>query len=341
MRTVALTLATVLAATGVKAAPNLTDVSLAFSADKVQTRTISASDGNLYGDLLHHGPAVEGPELALRMYFRDAQGIDIYSKREPGLILPTWYGGTGQDEYKVGTTCGLGSIRFWNGTAAVPVGPVSMRTATVIRDDSSRTSRIEMLSEGVMFDSAARDLLLTLTMYSDRREGMLEARLVKGGPLPLVSGLVVQPGNSVDEGEGWVLTWGRHTGAAVGAAVIYRVADVEKVVSRDGQMLVVAHPAERFAVWLTSGWANETMGLNTLNSFRAAVRALAHTVNENTSIDDRSSRVPSLRLPRENEAVYTLNGRRMPLPRNGDAGNIMGLTPGQPTAGRRVLQKGR
>lgn len=311
MRKAAIALMTLLISVCAVPAENMTNVSLARSSNKVQIGTISDADGNLYGDLLHHGPAVEGPELALRMYFRDAQGIDIYSKREPGLVLPNWYGGTGDDEYKVGTTCGLGSIRFWDGTGDIPVGPVSMRTATVVKDNATGTSRIEMLSEGVMFDGCARDLLLTLTMYSDRREGRLEARLVEGGPLPLVSGLVVESGNTVDQGEGWVLTWGRHTGAAVGAAIVYRTADVEKVVSRNGQMLVVAHPAERFSVWLTSGWANEQMGLSTLASFRAAVQALARTVNQTTDAPRRSLREPSRGATGENPGAFTLTGRRM------------------------------
>ena len=87
-----------------------TAVSLAWQETGEQIAYVESESGDLWDELLHHGPAVENPWVAYRIYFDGKMGVDVYHKRVPGLELATtgWYlpdslkgKGYGQDEFYV------------------------------------------------------------------------------------------------------------------------------------------------------------------------------------------------------------------------------------------------
>lgn len=133
-----------------------TDASLFMKSDGVQVNELASKSGDLYTTIGHHGPALENPWFALRMYFDKSCAIDAYSKQRPQLELrkALWYpteadqkDGWGADSYKVGKTVGIGGVRLWDGGKVVLLGPVSRRIARVEKD--AKSACLEMLSEGV------------------------------------------------------------------------------------------------------------------------------------------------------------------------------------------------
>lgn len=76
-----------------------------------------------YHELHHHGVAVESELMAYRIYFDKKQTIDVYCKHTPRLELAQsyWYPndsllalGYGDDILRVGSTIGVGTVKYWN-----------------------------------------------------------------------------------------------------------------------------------------------------------------------------------------------------------------------------------
>ncbi len=79
----------------------------------------------------YEGPGWESDKVAFRFYLDWRNGIDVFAKKTPGIVLPQ-VGIDGYDNYhkmadwgmdnmKVGSALGLGSIAIWDGTKAVRV----------------------------------------------------------------------------------------------------------------------------------------------------------------------------------------------------------------------------
>ncbi|MDH6303594.1 rhamnogalacturonyl hydrolase YesR/beta-xylosidase [Parabacteroides sp. PH5-13] len=103
---------------------------------------------NIYNLLHHHGPAFESEEVAYRVYFDRKQTVDIYGKFNKGLEIeasqfyPTdeqLARGFGDDVLRVSGSCGLGTLKGWNGTKAIHIEPVKDRTETILASGPVRT----------------------------------------------------------------------------------------------------------------------------------------------------------------------------------------------------------
>lgn len=79
----------------------------------------------------YEGPGWESDKVAFRFYLDWRNGIDVFGKKTPGIVLPA-VGIDGYDNYhkmadwgmdnmKVGSALGIGSIAVWDGTKAIRV----------------------------------------------------------------------------------------------------------------------------------------------------------------------------------------------------------------------------
>lgn len=119
--------------------------------DKVHTPIRSVTlPGNVdfYNKLLHHGPAFESELVGYRIYFDHKQTIDPYGKFHKGLEIeesqfyPTdeqLARGFGDDVLMVGSSCGVGALKGWNGTQATHIEPVAFRTESILAYGPIRT----------------------------------------------------------------------------------------------------------------------------------------------------------------------------------------------------------
>jgi hypothetical protein len=247
-----------------------TDASLFLKSDGVQVAELASESGDLYKTAGHHGPAVENPWFALRMYFDKSCGIDVYSKQRPQLELrkALWYpteadqkNGWGADYYKVGKTVGIGGIRLWDGKQAVPLHPVSQRIARVGKDDTS--AWLEMLSEGVPYQKQKVDIRVRVTVYADHRMARVDASVVTGPEVQFVTGLNYHKGQDVRQGDNSIATWGLHPEdvaaelVPVGAAILF---DPDTIAARsdDGsQHLLISKSSRQLVTWITSSSARD------------------------------------------------------------------------------------
>lgn len=267
-------------------ANNKTDVSLKWKDSAEQQTQISAKTGDLYEKVAHHGPAVENEWMGIRIYFDKKCALDVYNKQRRGLELAgaSWYPtqaqqqeGWGADQYKVGPTIGLGGIRLWDDGNVVPLDPVTMRTARVIKE--AAYSQIEMLSEGVPYRGRNVDVLIRVTAYSGMREMKVEAFALCDEPVEFVTGVNYWETTTTFEGKGYVGSWGLHPEDVaafqfrIGAGLRYDPSVLAQEIKTESEILLVSRPAKYLSTWITSACEKEE-GFETGDDFESYVKQL-------------------------------------------------------------------
>lgn len=267
-------------------AQNKTDVSLFLKKNKNNYITkIESKSGNLFRKLGHHGPAIENQWLGFRIYFDKKTAIDIYSKTKPGLEIrdKKWYpskkeqqSGYGADYYKVGKSVGLGGVKLWDGEKLIPLHPVSKRSARVATEGD--TSYMEMLSEGVSYKGKKVDILVRVTVFSDKREAKVEAFSETGELVQFATGINYFKDLEIIKKNSFIATWGIHPEdvaaekVEVGAAILFNRNDFEQQLDDGKQYLLISKPTKKIETWITSANAKEPK-INTFKKFIEEVKS--------------------------------------------------------------------
>jgi len=265
-------------------AENRTDVSLKWKDGSKQESQIISETGDLYQKVAHHGPAIENEWMGIRIYFDKKCALDVYNKTRPGLELAeaSWYPteeqqkeGWGADQYKVGPTIGLGGVRLWDGEKVVPLDPVRMRTARVIK--KAGYSQIEMLSEGIPYKDRTVDVLIRITAYSGYREMKVEAFALCDEPVEFVTGINYWKTTQTFEGENCIGSWGVHPEDVaalqfnIGGGLIYNPVDIAKKTKTDAEIRLISKPTKYLSTWITSACERED-GFKTGDDFEQYVK---------------------------------------------------------------------
>ena len=259
---------------------NITDVSLFLKSDSTTyLEEVISDSGDMYEVVGHHGPAVENEFIGLRFFYNSSTAIDVYSKKKPGLELKEfiWYptieqqaGGAGMDMYKVGPTGGLGGVRLWDGEKIVILDPVSERIAKVGKGDNS--SFMEMISKGVKYKGEIVDIKVKVTVFSGKREALVEAEELNGKKVQFSTGVNYHKGNKLVQKNNFIAVWGVHpediagTPLNMGAALIYNPDDFSDKKDDGAQVFLISKPANKIKTWISSSNSGEST-LNNSSDF--------------------------------------------------------------------------
>jgi hypothetical protein len=260
---------------------NKTDISLKWKDTDGQKTEISSETGDLYNKLEHHGPAIENEWMGLRLYFDHKVAVDVYNKTRPGLELAEagWYPteeqqkeGWGADQYKVGSTVGMGGVRLWNPETQeeMLLNPITRRTARVKKE--ACISYMEMLSEGIPYMGDTIDVLVRVTVFSGHREAKVEAFALSCKPVYFLTGINYHEKTETREADHYICTWGIHPEdvAAVqlniGGAIIFNPDDFQSITKAPKQFELISKPTKYISTWITSACEKEPE-LNNMNTF--------------------------------------------------------------------------
>jgi len=277
--------------------------SLAMKKDKVQMASVQSPSGDLYKQLLHHGPAVENRWAAYRIYFNKHLSVDILSKFQPRLELAEgkWYGGKkpeftkrnfGKDNYKVGKTVGLGGIRLWDAT----------KDANGAKSDKGQVTRLDVASKGkreghvqtangsssinirnvnVPYQDTLVNIDMTLTVFDDKRHAQIELLVHGEQAVQFVTGVTIHNKLlEIKQGDNYLATWGDYDSPAaaeafnLGAGLVFNPDDIERSIKEDDQLLVVTKPLKRFTYLISTSNEKEHSELNTFDSFHQYIKEL-------------------------------------------------------------------
>lgn len=263
-----------------------TDVSLFWKKDGQQRTEVTSLKADEYKTIGHHGPAVENMYMALRLYYNNSGAIDVFSKSGKHLELARfqWYTtekdqaeGYGCDEYRVGSTVGLGGINLWDGEKVLKLVATRGRDARVGKTKNGAFA--EMLSKGVPYRGDTVDILVRVNMFNDSRDAEVEAFCTTGQKVQFVTGINYHPGQEVEYSDGRIGVWGIHPADVsqhpipIGGGMCYRVKDIVRVDKTKDMIRLVSKPAKTLRTRVSSASVRET-DINTPELFFSYVRGM-------------------------------------------------------------------
>jgi len=243
-----------------------------------QTDSFGSAGGPDSGEFLHHGLAIENGEIAYRMLDNDLMTIDVYGKENNVLELrqTNWdpdsiqrSAGYGRGILETGDAIGVGSLRFWDGSEALPIPDVTERTAS-LRTFGPVKAVVEMEST-VSSDGLRKKtrILSRLTLYNGHHDYMHE--LFVSGPVPaLCTGIMKNPEATCRVRTGFVGWWGER-GAGIhsampdsmGLGVIIGTEYMQKFGEDPKNMVLIldTHHREYFKWFGVARWQMEKNGI--------------------------------------------------------------------------------
>lgn len=147
----------------------------------IQSVTVPGTT-DFYNMMHGHGPMFESEWVAYRIYFNSKQTVDPYGKFKKGLELeksrfyPTdeqLVHGFGNDVLMVGNSCGVGTLKGWNGTNATHIGPVAFRTERILAYGPIRTiTDVEV--KGWLYQGKELTMTNRYILYAGHRDLVVE-----------------------------------------------------------------------------------------------------------------------------------------------------------------------
>lgn len=262
-----------------------TETSLFFRSDSVQVSEIVSDGPDQYKKVGHHGPAVENPWYALRIYFNDSGAIDVYSKSgaQMELLKYHWYPtekqmaeeGAGCDEYLVGRTVGLGGIALWDGEKEVKLVATKGRTARVGQIKGG--SFAEMIAYGVMYKGEPVDISIRVEMKDRSRVAKVVATELNGRKVQFLTGVNYHPGETVEFGKKYISVWGVHPAdvsqnpCQLGGGMWFKPGKFLAPEQTADMVRIISKPASRIETQVVAASVKESQ-LNTAEKFAAYMR---------------------------------------------------------------------
>lgn len=187
----------------------------------IQSVTVPGSI-DFYDKLLHHGPAFESELAGYRIYFDEKQTIDPYGKFHKGLEIeksqfyPTdeqLACGFGNDVLMVGNSCGIGTLKGWNGSQATHIKPVAFRTECIRAYGPIRTI-VDVEAKGWEYQGSDLTMTQRYILYAGHRDLRVETFFTE----PLreeifctgVQNVMGDETLSYSDHEGLIGSWGRY-----------------------------------------------------------------------------------------------------------------------------------
>lgn len=130
----------------------------------------------------HHGAAFESELVAYRIYFNEKQTTDLYGKFHKGLELeesqfyPTGEQlkrGFGDDVIKVNSSCGVGTLRGWDGTQSTLIKPVAVRGQRILASGPVRTI-VDAEVKGWQYQNKELNMINRYTLYAGHRDAQVD-----------------------------------------------------------------------------------------------------------------------------------------------------------------------
>lgn len=187
----------------------------------VQSITVPGTT-NFYNMLYGHGPMFESELVGYRIYFNEKQAIDPYGKFNKGLELEKsqFYPndaqlaqGFGDDVLLVGNSCGVGTLKGWDGQKATHVKPIAGRTERILASGPVRTV-VEVEVKGWAYQGSELSMTQRYLLYAGHRDLRIETTFAR--PLRnevFCTGVQDIMGNETvaySDHQGLAGSWGRH-----------------------------------------------------------------------------------------------------------------------------------
>lgn len=236
-----------------------------------------------YDYLRFEGPGWESDRIGHRVYMDRRNGIDIFGKKLPGMILQdidyvnedySTMSDWGMDILKVGEALGLGSPGTWENGAPVKLSNIDSLSVRIL-ESGPVYALLRMSYGGWQTGSGKVDITADISIAAGSRV----TKMVIGidGTLPnICAGLIKHDGTtlltpSAATGHTYLAHYGNQSLVPdnLGMGVLYKTADQLQVVEDTNNHLAVLKPtAGSVTYYLTGAWVQEGNGLTSQQAFK-------------------------------------------------------------------------
>ena len=250
----------------------------------------------------HEGPAWESDKVGYRFYLDARNRTDIYGKKVADMVLHTagvhdlvadnnesyesmlWWG---MDNFKVGTSLGIGSVAMENGATVETVSKVDSEFCVIAANGPVR-SDVRAVYYGWSVAGTKYKLVSSYSITAGSRLTLCR-ETISPNPPNLCTGIAKHDSTTLLEpadrsGKGWQYLglYGKQSraGDEMGIAVFYRGSD--KIARRDddASYLVTLRPREgELKYYFAAAWQQEAHGITTLEEFRLYLESVTERLD--------------------------------------------------------------
>lgn len=210
----------------------------------------------------YEGPGWESDKVAFRFYLDWRNGIDVFGKKTPDIVLPA-VGINGYDNYhnmsdwgmdnmKVGSALGIGSIAVWNGKKAVRVEKTDSVVCYIPTDGKIRS---QVMTHYYGWDANGVKCNLTSLISIDAGSRASHMELLVDKDLDNLATGIIKDKNaeffqsniessSVSYKWSYIATFGKQSlnNDMMGLAIFYKTAQLKEIIQDDKNHVVVLKP---------------------------------------------------------------------------------------------------
>ena len=209
----------------------------------------------------YEGPGWESDKVAFRFYLDQRNGIDVFAKKVPGIVLPA-VGVDGYDNYhkmdnwgmdnaRVGKSLGLGSIAIWDGSKAIRVEERDSAIAYIQQDGKVR-SQVNTTFYGWNANGVKCNLQSLISIDAGSRASHMELKVDKAID-NITTGIIINKNAEYRHvnGEKWsyIATFGKQSmndGDIQGLVIFYRTKQLISLEKDSLNHLVVLKPVNGY-----------------------------------------------------------------------------------------------
>ncbi|WP_163320257.1 DUF4861 domain-containing protein [Dysgonomonas sp. 520] len=249
----------------------------------------------------YEGPGWESDKVGFRFYLDWRNGIDVFGKKTPGIVLP-FVGVDGYDNYhnmadwgmdnmKVGSSLGIGSIAIWNGEKAVRVEKTDSTICHIPADGKVR-SQVKTTYYGWDANGTKCNLTSLISIDAGSRASHMEL-LVDKKIDNLATGIIKMKNTELivsnDSGNEWsyVATFGKQSlnNDMMGLAVFVRTKQVEKITEDKLNHVVVLKPDNGYVeYYFMPTWELDWEPVATIDDFKRCIDEVLVRLNNPVTV---------------------------------------------------------
>lgn len=270
-----------------------------FSWVKPNRLTVDGSFRDHAYYIKYEGPGWESDRVGFRFYLDQRNGIDVFGKKTPGIVLP-FVGVDGYDRYhemadwgmdnmKVGPALGIGSIAVWDGEKAVRVEERDSVTCFIPADGKIR-SQVNTTYYGWNANGTKFNLESLISIDAGSRASRMELQADKTidnlatGIIKSKDAVMVLPREEDKKGEwSYIATFGKQSlnNDNMGLAIFYRVGQLKSITEDKVNHVVVLTPQDgKVEYYFMPTWELDWMPVKTEADFRECLDEMMNKLNQ-------------------------------------------------------------
>jgi hypothetical protein len=245
----------------------------------------------------YEGPGWESDKVAFRFYLDWRNGIDVFAKKTPDIVLP-FVGVDGYDNYHkmavwgmdnqtVGDGLGLGSIAVWNGEKAIRVAQKDS-TICYIKADGKVRSQVMTTYYGWNVNGAKCNLQSLISIDAGSRASHIE--LLTDKPLDNIATGIIKDRNAgffkADSDGEWsyIATFGKQSlnNDIAGLAVFYRKKQLKEIIGDKLNHVLVLKPEKNYTdYYFMATWELDWEHITSQADFQRCIDEVLNRLNNN------------------------------------------------------------